>query len=187
MTGAEVREWLEMSAEQFNQIKPGMEGAQTLINEKFPSYNFDVIDGVTYQIDVSKPARYNKAGKKVSDDHRIIDLKFAGKPIKGDQEFVVATNNYRASGGGNFPGLDGKNIIIQAPDENRSILANYIFDQKKINPSADRNWSFAKLPAKAKVTFTTSPSAKAAAEKMGFVYDGEAENGFARYRIELGQ
>lgn len=187
MTGAEVREWLEMSAGQFNQIKPGMEEAQTLINEKFPSYNFDVIDGVTYKIDVSKPARYNKAGKKVSDDHRIVDLKFAGKPIKGDQEFVVATNNYRASGGGNFPGLNGKNIIIQAPDENRTILANYIFDQKKINPSADRNWSFTKLPAKAKVTFTTSPSAKAAAEKMGFVYDGEAENGFARYRIELGQ
>jgi 2',3'-cyclic-nucleotide 2'-phosphodiesterase/3'-nucleotidase len=185
MTGAEVREWLEMSAGQFNQIKPGMEGEQALINTDFPSYNFDVIDGVTYKIDVSKPARYTKKGEKVSDEHRIVDLMFDGKPVDPKQEFVVATNNYRASGGGNFPGLKGDNIIISAPDENRTILANYIFDQKTINPSADKNWGFAPLSGKAKVSFTSSPSAKDVATNMGFEAMGMADNGFAKYGIDL--
>ncbi|HAT85937.1 MAG TPA: bifunctional 2',3'-cyclic-nucleotide 2'-phosphodiesterase/3'-nucleotidase [Rhizobiales bacterium] len=187
MTGSEVREWLEMSAGQFNQIKPGTEGEQALINTDFPSYNFDVIDGVTYKIDVSKPARYSKKGEKVSDGHRIVDMMFGGKPVDPKQEFVIATNNYRASGGGNFPGLKGDNIIISAPDENRTILANYIFDQKTINPSADKNWGFAPLSGKAKVSFTSSPSAKDVATSMGFETMGMAENGFAKYRIDLSE
>jgi 2',3'-cyclic-nucleotide 2'-phosphodiesterase/3'-nucleotidase len=54
ITGAEVREWLERSAGMFNQITPG-EADQVLLNPDFPSYNFDVIDGVTYQIDLSQP------------------------------------------------------------------------------------------------------------------------------------
>lgn len=186
MSGAEVIEWLEMSAGQFNQIKPDMAGEQALINDAFPSYNFDVIDGISYKIDVTKPARYNKAGEKVSDTHRIVDVIFDGKPINPDQMFVVATNNYRASGGGKFPGLKGDNIIISAPDENRTILANYIFDQKTINPSADKNWSFAPVKGNVTVTFTTSPSARDVARSMGFEMVGEAEGGFAKYGIKLG-
>lgn len=186
MSGAEVIEWLEMSAGQFNQIKPDMAGEQALINDAFPSYNFDVIDGIRYKIDVTKPARYNKAGEKISSDHRIVDVMHEGKPINPDQMFVVATNNYRASGGGKFPGLTGENIIISAPDENRTILANYIFDQKTINPSADKNWTFAPIKGDVTVTFTTSPSARDIAQNMGFEMLGEAEGGFARYGIKLG-
>ena len=108
LNGDQVREWLEMSAGQFNQIDPNSSEEQPLINPDFPTYNYDVIDGVTYQIDVTKPARYNKAGEVVNaDSHRIVNLAFEGKPVSADQQFVVATNNYRAGGGGNFPGLDG--------------------------------------------------------------------------------
>ncbi|MGL4820802.1 MAG: bifunctional 2',3'-cyclic-nucleotide 2'-phosphodiesterase/3'-nucleotidase, partial [Bacilli bacterium] len=59
ITGKDVKEWLEMSAGQFNTIDPTKTDVQPLINESFPSYNFDVIDGVTYQIDVTKPAKYD--------------------------------------------------------------------------------------------------------------------------------
>jgi 2',3'-cyclic-nucleotide 2'-phosphodiesterase/3'-nucleotidase len=65
ITGAEVREWLEMSAGMFNQITPG-KADQVLLNPDFPSYNFDVIDGVTYQIDLSQPSRYNNDGEVVA-------------------------------------------------------------------------------------------------------------------------
>ena len=63
ITGAEVREWLERSAGMFNQITPG-EADQVLLNPDFPSYNFDVIDGVTYQIDLSPalPLRQRRRG-----------------------------------------------------------------------------------------------------------------------------
>jgi 2',3'-cyclic-nucleotide 2'-phosphodiesterase/3'-nucleotidase len=40
--------------------------------------------------------------------------------------FAVVTNNYRASGGGSFPGLDGTQIVLDAPDENREALAQYL-------------------------------------------------------------
>lgn len=185
LNGAQVREWLEMSAGQFNQIDPAAGGEQALINTGFPSYNFDVIDGVSYRIDVTKPARYNREGEVVSQDHRIVDLTFEGKAVTEDMEFLVATNNYRASGGGNFPALDGTSVIIEAPDENRTVLANYIFDQKSINPAADNNWSFAPIGGEAKVTFTTSPGAQAVAEQMGFTMLGDAEGGFAKYGIDL--
>jgi len=143
LTGAQVREWLEMSAGVFNQIDPADSSEQKLINLKFRSYNFDVIDGVSYRIDVTSARRYDDDGKLVNaDGRRIVGLSFDGKPIDEDGTFIVVTNNYRAGGGGHFPNLDGSNIIIEAPDTNRGVLADYIFDLQKIDPSADGNWSF---------------------------------------------
>ncbi|MCB1399659.1 MAG: 5'-nucleotidase C-terminal domain-containing protein, partial [Rhodobacteraceae bacterium] len=71
ITGAELREWLERSAGIFNQITPG--GAdQPLINPEFPAYNFDTIDGVSYRIDLTQPARYDNDGQLVTPEaHRI--------------------------------------------------------------------------------------------------------------------
>ncbi|MCY8819156.1 hypothetical protein MOE19_21080, partial [Bacillus atrophaeus] len=69
------------------QITPNKGGNQALLNDSFRSYNFDVIDGVTYQVDVTKPAKYNANGKMInSDSGRIINLSYEGKPIDADQE-----------------------------------------------------------------------------------------------------
>ena len=186
LNGDQVREWLEMSAGQFNQIDPNSGEEQPLINPDFPTYNYDVIDGVTYQIDVTKPARYNKAGEVINaDSHRIVNLSFDGKPVSADQQFVVATNNYRASGGGHFPGLDGSTIIVEAPDENRTVLANYILTEKELDPKADGNWTFAPIGDASKVTFVTSPKASAAAnapDNISFI--GEDQDGFAKYVLQ---
>ncbi len=140
--GSDVKEWLEMSAGQFNQIDPKKRGEQSLINQEFRSYNYDVIDGVTYEIDVTKPAKYDTDGNVINPkSQRIKNLKFNGKKIDPKQSFLVATNNYRASGGGHFPGIDGTNIAIQAPDENRNVVIDYIMEQGSINPEAEENWS----------------------------------------------
>ena len=187
ISGAELREWLEMSAGVFNQIDSEEGGEQALINRGFASFNFDVIDGVDYRIDITQPARYDADGNLVdADSRRIVDLTYNGEPVDPEQMFVVATNNYRAGGGGDFPGLDGSNIIIEAPDSNRDVLADYIFDLKSIDPSADGNWSFAPVSADVYVTFTSSPKARnSLSADSPIEYLGESDNGSGKYRIHL--
>ena len=187
ITGAQVKEWLEMSAGIFNQVEAG-KSDQSLINLDFPSYNFDVIDGVTYKVDLSQPAKYGPKGELLDGSaNRIKDLSFDGKPIDPEMKFVVATNNYRAGGGGNFPEINSSKIIFEAPDTNRDVIVRYIIDQKTINPSADSNWSFATLPATT-VIFDTGPkAAQFISDVKGVKIEpaGDGENGFARYRITL--
>lgn len=147
LTGAQVREWLEMSAQAFRRIDPAGPPEQELLNAGFPSYNFDTLDGVSYRIDVTQEARYDRAGKLVAPGaRRIVDLRFQGRPIDDAAEFAVVTNNYRASGGGAFPALDGKNIILSAPDENREALLQYLQAEGTVRPAADRNWSIVPVP-----------------------------------------
>jgi len=187
VTGADVKEWLEMSAGIFNQVEPG-EADQPLINDSFPSYNFDVIDGVTYKIDISKPAKYDPKGEMLNPQaSRIVDLQFDGKPIDPEAEFIIATNNYRAGGGGNFPGITPEKVVFQAPDTNRDVIVRYIVEQGTINPSADANWNFKPLDATS-VTFQTGPKGEQfAGDVQGVTIEpaGEGEEGFALYRISL--
>ena len=196
-SGKEVKEWLECSAGQFNQIDPTSTKPQSLINwDGFRTYNFDVIDGVTYQIDVSQPARYDGECQTVNPKaERVKDLKFNGKPIDPNATFLVATNNYRAYGG-KFAGTGDGHIAFASPDENRSVLASWISAESKragaIHPAADNNWRLAPIASKAAldIRFETSPSEKAAAfikQKAQYPMKQVATDdlGFAIYQVDL--
>ena len=187
ITGAQVKEWLEMSSGIFRQIEPG-KADQPLINTDFPSYNFDVIDGVTYRIDLSQPPKYDAKGNVINaGSSRIKDLMFNDKPIDPAQKFVVATNNYRAGGGGNFPEINESKVIYEAPDTNRDVIVRYIVAEGTINPSADANWSFLPLP-ETSVVFETGAKARdfiSQVKTLKLEPAGEGENGFAKYRILL--
>lgn len=195
VNGATVKEWLEMSAGQFNRVDPASREVQWLVNESFPTYNFDVIDGVSYEVDITQPARYNKEGVKVSEGERIGKLTFNGKPVDPAQKFYVVTNNYRASGGGHFPGVDGGNIVHEDPFETREIVAQYLKSRSAsqpqgFSPLADNNWHMKALPAGVDVRLYSSPREEAkAVAGADLAYhstlpmDDEKHPGYAIYRL----
>ncbi|MBY6236383.1 2',3'-cyclic-nucleotide 2'-phosphodiesterase [Vibrio harveyi] len=195
--GKEVHEWLECSAGQFNQIDVNSTKPQSLLNwDNFRTYNFDVIDGVNYQIDVTQPPKYDASCNVINpDSQRIVNLTYNGKPVDPKQDFIIATNNYRAYSA-TFPGTGPDFIAFDSPDENRSVVAAYISriskEQGEVTPSADNNWSFAPIKSdnKLDVRFETSPSDKAAQfikEKGQYPMKRVAtdEVGFAIYQIDL--
>lgn len=144
--GAGLKAWLERSAQRFNRIDPDKTGEQSLINSDSVGYNFDQIQGgIRYVIDVSKPV-----------GQRIGSLTWEGKPVTPTEPFIIVTNNYRASGGGNFPGLDGSNIVLAAPDGTREILAKWIERKQQIGTAdlAPASWSFRPLKTRGTVVFT---------------------------------
>ena len=196
-SGKEVKEWLECSAGQFNQIDPRSSKPQALINwDDFRTYNFDVIDGVNYQIDVTQPARYDGECQSVNPQaERIKDLTYNGKPIDPDATFLIATNNYRAYGG-KFAGTGDEHIAFASPDENRAVLATWIGAESKrageIHPAADNNWRLAPIHSDTTldIRFETSPSEKAAEfikEKAQYPMHQVATDdiGFAIYQLDL--
>lgn len=189
ITGADLKEWLEMSAGQFNQVDRNNKKPQELLNINFRNYNFDVIDGVTYTYDITQPNKYDTSGKLVNKDaSRVRDLKYNGQPVTDDMEFMVATNNYRASG--TFPGVKNATVNRLLNLENRQVIINYILEEKNINPSADSNWRFADTIKGLDLRFRTSNSAKdlIAAEKLEDVeyieeFVGDGVNGMGIYRF----
>ncbi|WP_373713257.1 bifunctional 2',3'-cyclic-nucleotide 2'-phosphodiesterase/3'-nucleotidase [Streptococcus sp.] len=185
VTGADIREWLEMSAGQFNQVDPKSTEPQQLINTDYRTYNFDVIDGLTYQYDITQPNKYDRSGALVNPDaSRVRNLQYQGKPIVDSQEFIVVTNNYRASG--SFPGVKNATVNRLLNLENRQAIINYILAEKTINPSADSNWTFADTIRGLDLRFLTADRAKnlLTADTKDISYLGASSNeGFGDFRF----
>ena len=133
MTGAQVKEYLEYSAKYFAQTAPGAPvDPATLTNANgTPDYNYDMMSGVDYDIDISRPV-----------GERIVNLSFNGAPVDPAQRFAVATNNYRQSGGGNFPHISTAPVLVNQQTEIRQLLIDYVVAQGTVDPAdfAEDNW-----------------------------------------------
>lgn len=198
ISGAQVKEWLECSAAQFNRIDPHNPAPQSLINWDFRTYNFDVIDGVNYQIDVTQPARYDGECQRINDNAtRIKNLTWQGKAIAPQAMFLVATNNYRAYGG-KFAGTGERYVAFASPDENRSVVAAYISAQTRtqgeVQPQADNNWRLAAINSNTPldIRFETAPGKKATNfirqhGQYPLSLKGSDDIGFAIWQVNLQQ
>jgi 2',3'-cyclic-nucleotide 2'-phosphodiesterase/3'-nucleotidase len=179
--GAGLKAWLEKSAGWFNRIDPKASAPQELVNRKVPTYNFDVIQGgLTYAIDVTQP-----------EGQRIAELRYHDQPVRPEQPFVVVTNNYRASGGGKFPGLDGSNIVLSAPDSNRDVLIDYVRaagDITRVHFGQQRSWHFVPVKTAGPVVFTSAAGKLALARAAGLdnvTQLRENSDGTAVYALDL--
>ena len=193
-TGAQVREWLERSAGIFKRIDPANDAPQELVEASFPAFNYDVIAGVTYAIDVTQPSRYGPNGTLANPDaHRILDLRYDGQPVDPAMTFAVVTNNYRSDGGGNFPGMgpgsrnDVATTILRGPDQNRDAILHWVEAVGTVGgelpPPA---WRFQPASRPLRLAFDCAPAARSRLPEHTDIADaGDGANGFARFVLTV--
>ncbi|MFF4523890.1 bifunctional metallophosphatase/5'-nucleotidase [Streptomyces bluensis] len=126
MTGAQMKAYLEFSANYFVQTAAGtaVDPAKLTNANGTPDYNYDVVSGLTYEIDIARPA-----------GSRVTNVRFEGAPLDDAQQFVFAVNNYRANGGGNFPHVAGARQVWSDSDEIRNIMIAWVKAKGSIDPA----------------------------------------------------
>ncbi|GGU16489.1 bifunctional metallophosphatase/5'-nucleotidase [Nocardioides albus] len=137
VTGAQLKDYLEFSARYFKQVSgtgpfpiADVTNAPTdTAPNGTPDYNFDTIAGLdaalTYDIDVSAPV-----------GSRITALAYDGVAVTDAQEFVLAVNNYRQSGGGGFPHVTDAAVVYNQQVEIRQLLIDWVTANQVIDPAA---------------------------------------------------
>jgi 2',3'-cyclic-nucleotide 2'-phosphodiesterase / 3'-nucleotidase len=155
MTGAQLKDYLEFSAQYFKQVTgTGPFPSDQVTNAPTPTappgtpdYNYDILGGVTkpltYQIDIAKAV-----------GSRITGLAYDGVAVAADQEFVVAVNNYRQSGGGNFPHVTTAPVVYNRQVEIRQLMIDYVTTTGTVDPSTFHtvDWSLTSNGAPITVT-----------------------------------
>ncbi|MFE3640412.1 bifunctional metallophosphatase/5'-nucleotidase [Streptomyces sp. NPDC059169] len=127
MTGAQLKDYLEYSARYYVQTPAGgpVDTAKLTNAENIPDYNYDALYGVSYEIDIAKPV-----------GSRIAKLSYDGKPVDPAAQFVLAVNNYRASGGGAFPHVTKAQQLWSNSEEIRNTIIQWVQAKGTVDPAA---------------------------------------------------
>jgi len=128
LTGQQLKDALEHSARYFGEYEPG-KSVSELVDQRIPAYNFDIAEGVSYEIDLTKPF-----------GERIQNLKFKGRPLSPTQKLRVVTNNYRVNGGGGYTMYKDAPVIYRSSEEVRELIIDWVERHKTIPTQADNNW-----------------------------------------------
>lgn len=174
VTGADLLAWLNHSARMFQQIRPGAQDAP-LLDPGWPSYNFDLIEGLSYSIEPSiAPGR-----------PRVRDLCHGGVPVGPQDAFVLATTSYRAAGGGEFPATGpAARTVLSAPTSIRAIIGAWLTETGPYRPAPAPLWRFAPMPGTTAV-LETGPAARDHLPRPGLTPLDHTPDGFLRLRITL--
>jgi 2',3'-cyclic-nucleotide 2'-phosphodiesterase / 3'-nucleotidase / 5'-nucleotidase len=132
ISGRQLRDYLEFSARYFRTFAGDTGRTIPLVNERVPGYNYDIVAGADYVIDVSRPS-----------GSRVVALSVDGKPVADTDTFTMAINNYRQSGGGGYAMLRGAPIVYDRQQEIRELLVEEVARRKALTPETyfKRNWS----------------------------------------------
>ncbi|HVG29327.1 MAG TPA: bifunctional UDP-sugar hydrolase/5'-nucleotidase [Pyrinomonadaceae bacterium] len=128
VTGRQLKDALEHSAKYFLPYAPGKSAAE-LVDEKIPGFNFDIAEGVTYDLDLTKPT-----------GQRIQNLRFRGQPLNPAQKLRLATNNYRVNGGGGYTMYKGAPEVFRSSEEIRELIIDWVAEHKRVPSEPTNNW-----------------------------------------------
>jgi len=120
LSGAQLRAYLEQSARYFRRNADG----SVDVDPSIPGFNFDIVAGVDYTIDVSRPV-----------GERITTLAFNGRPVAPTDTFTMALNNYRQTGGGGFAMLRDAPVVYDKQLEIRQLLIDEVQRKGTLSPN----------------------------------------------------
>lgn len=130
--GARVIDWLERSSMIFNTLAHN-EPDQLLINPNVPGFRYDAVFGLSYVIDPRRPPRFDETGQPIAGRRgRISSVEWQNKPLDPDLEFLVATTDHRAGGGGIYQPFQADEIAVKSTTSVHTALLDYLQ-----NPSCD--------------------------------------------------
>ena len=130
ISGKQLRDYLEFSARYYR--TPASATAPLEADPQIPGYNFDIVSGVDYIIDVTRPV-----------GSRITRLDYKGKAVAPGDSFTMALNNYRQTGGGGYAMLSGAPVVYDRQQEIRQLLIDEARGHASLREADyfNRNWS----------------------------------------------
>ncbi|RWR32030.1 bifunctional 2',3'-cyclic-nucleotide 2'-phosphodiesterase/3'-nucleotidase [Sinirhodobacter populi] len=183
LSGQQIAQWLEWSASIYQRLRPGATD-QPLLDPDFPFYNFDALYGLTYEIDLGKPARYAVNGALLdAGSRRIRDLRHQGRPVRATDMFLIATDSHRAASC-----FFGQGVrILHFSTSARSVVIETIRRQGTIVPQIWPVWHFTPVPG-AVAWFDTAPAARTCLHdlhRLGLTAGETTPDGFLRMRMDF--
>jgi 2',3'-cyclic-nucleotide 2'-phosphodiesterase/3'-nucleotidase len=128
VSGKVLKEALEHSSRHFGEYSPNRSLLE-LIDERFPSYTYDVAEGITYDLDISRPV-----GK------RIRNMRFKGQPVNESQRLRLATNTFRVNGGAGYTMFRGAPVISRSNKDLREVIIDWVKRNGHIPTAPTNNW-----------------------------------------------
>lgn len=185
LTGAQLADWLERAASLFATLVPGR-ADQALLAPGAACYNFDLVDGVTWEIDPTRPPRFAPDGTLLdADATRIRDLRMDGRPLSPESRVLLVTNAYRIGGGGGFRAARAGRLVHQDDTPAPEVVARRIRAAGTLDLAPPQSWRFAPMPTGTGAWVDTGPGALAHPRPAGLVHAGPGEDGFERFTLTL--
>jgi 2',3'-cyclic-nucleotide 2'-phosphodiesterase/3'-nucleotidase len=126
LSGEQVRKYLEQAARYYNYSH-----LPELTTKGFGGFNYDMVDGVTYTLDISR-----------NPGERVGNLRYNGQPVRPDQMFTLAMTTYRFHGGGGYKAAVGWGDTPEAVFQGglRNDLLAYVLARPALTLAPARNW-----------------------------------------------
>lgn len=191
LSGTEVAAWLERSAGVYARLAPDRPDTP-LLPPGAAAYNCDILDGLSYVLDLGRMPRHAPDGRRMAcggdGPGRVRGLAHAGQPVRPEDAFLLVTNDFRAAGGGRFPGAETAHLVLETRQTTRTALIEHVRAEAVVPASSGTSGWRLTAPPGSTTLFDTAP---AAAEHLEAIAELDPEplgltpEGFLRLRLHF--